>query len=49
MIPLMKVYVPENIGETLQDIFDTGFITEGDYSDEFEKKLGEYIGNQIHV
>ena len=45
MIPLMKVYVPENIGETLQDVFDTGFVTEGDYSDEFEKKLGEYIGN----
>ena len=45
MIPLMKVHAPENIGETIQDVFDTGFITEGEYSDMFEKKLGEYIGN----
>lgn len=45
MIPLMKVSLPPNVGEIVQRVADTGFVTEGEFSDEFEKKFGEYIGN----
>jgi perosamine synthetase len=41
MIPLFKVHVPRNIGSTLQAVFDTGMITEGTYSDEFEHQLSK--------
>lgn len=41
MIPLFKVHVPQNIGSALQAVFDTGMITEGTYSDEFERQLSE--------
>ena len=39
MIPLMKVHTPKGIGEKLQEVFDSGFLTEGEYSDEFEKQF----------
>ena len=45
MIPLFKVHIPADIGTTLQEVFDSGFITEGEYSDKFEKAIGEYIEN----
>ncbi|MAP54331.1 MAG: pyridoxal-5'-phosphate-dependent protein [Altibacter sp.] len=45
MIPLMKVHSPPNIGETLQSVWDSGFVTEGEYSDRFEKEFADYIGN----
>ena len=45
MIPLMKVHSPPDIGQKLQEVFDTGMITEGDISDLFEQKFGEYINN----
>ena len=28
MIPLMKVHTPKGIGEKLQEVFDSGFLTE---------------------
>lgn len=45
MIPLMKVHTPPNIGQVLQEVWDSGFVTEGEYSDRFEKEFGEWIGN----
>ena len=45
MIPLMQVHKPANVGKIIQKVWDSGFVTEGDYSDEFEKKFGHYIGN----
>jgi len=45
MIQLMKVHTPPNIGKILQDVWDSGFVTEGEYSDKFERLFGEYIGN----
>lgn len=45
MIPLFKINVPKNIGIKLQEVFDSGMITEGKYSDQFEKEFGEFIGN----
>tara|TARA_R110002020_G_scaffold417397_1_gene626520 strand:- start:46 stop:1143 length:1098 start_codon:yes stop_codon:yes gene_type:complete len=46
MIPLFKVHAPNNIGQKLQEVFDSGFLTEGEYSDKFEKSLANYIGNE---
>ena len=46
MIPLMHVHTPPHIGKVLQEVFDSGFITEGEYSDKFEKQFGEYIENK---
>lgn len=46
MIPLFKINVPKNIGAKLQEVFDSGMITEGHYSDQFEKEFGEFIGNK---
>ena len=45
MLPLFKVHKPEGIGEILEGVFDSGFLTEGDYSDQFERSLGDWIGN----
>lgn len=45
MIPLMKIHKPKNIGKIIEEVWDSGFITEGEFSDKFEKKFGEYIGN----
>lgn len=41
MIPLFKVHIPPNLGATLQQVFDSGMITEGKYSDEFEASLAK--------
>lgn len=46
MIPLFKIHSPPDIGRTIQEVFDSGFITEGEKSDLFERKLGDLIGNK---
>ena len=49
MIPLFKVHTPENLGRALEETFQSGFITEGAKSDEFESLFGKFIGNDnIH-
>jgi len=45
MINLFKVHKPENVSKVLEEVFDSGFLTEGDYSDKFEKSFSEFIGN----
>jgi len=45
MIPLMKVHSPEGIGKVLEEVWHSGFVTEGEYSDQFEKDFSLYIGN----
>ena len=45
MIPLFKIHQPDNIGAKLQEVFDSGFLTEGSYSDQFEKDFSDFIGN----
>lgn len=45
MIPLMKVHLPPNVGEVVENVVQTGFVTEGEFSDEFERLFGEYIDN----
>ncbi len=46
MIPLFKVHTPKNIGEKLQEVFDSGFLTEGKWSDDFENIFSEYVNNE---
>jgi perosamine synthetase len=45
-IPLFKVHYPENIGQKIQEVFESGFITEGEYSDRFEQTFGTYVDNE---
>ena len=45
MIPLFKVHAPLGIAETIAKVWDSGFITEGEYSDKFEKAFGNYVHN----
>lgn len=45
MIPLFKVHCPEGIGQKIEEVFRTGFITEGEKSDQFEKEFGNYVDN----
>lgn len=45
MIPLFKIFKPPGIGKIIEEVYDSGFITEGDYSDRFEQLFSQYIGN----
>jgi dTDP-4-amino-4,6-dideoxygalactose transaminase len=45
MIPLFKVFIPKGMGSKIEDLFNTGFVSEGVYSDEFENKFSERVGN----
>ena len=44
MIPLFKPYMPEALPE-VDSILHSGILAYGKWGHEFEKKLGEYIGN----
>lgn len=44
-IPLFRVNMPANMDQILKPVLESGFITEGPRSKEFETKLGEWIGN----
>ena len=45
MIPLFKVHKPNGIAATVAAVWDSGFVSEGTYSDEFEGRFGEYVQN----
>jgi dTDP-4-amino-4,6-dideoxygalactose transaminase len=46
MIPLFKIHSNPNIGNAVQKVFDSGFIAQGSVVDEFEEKLGSYLGTK---
>jgi len=46
MIPLFKVHKPIGVEKLISEVWESGFITEGEYSDKFEKMFGEYVGNK---
>ena len=46
MIPLYKVFMPENIAEVLKPVLLSGFITEGPKAKQFEQEFQKYIGNE---
>lgn len=45
MIPLFKVHKPEGVEKMLSDVWNSGFVSEGEYSDRFEKMFGDYVEN----
>tara|TARA_B100000945_G_C20389227_1_gene601372 strand:+ start:523 stop:1608 length:1086 start_codon:yes stop_codon:yes gene_type:complete len=45
MIPLFKIHHPKGIGEKIENLFESGFLTEGEKSDMFEKMFSDFIGN----
>ena len=45
MIPLFKIHSPAGVGTKIQEVFDAGVITEGEFSDRFESEFGSYVGN----
>lgn len=46
MIPLFKPYISAKCAETLSEVFSKCALTEGEYSDEFEEAIGDYISNK---
>lgn len=51
MIPIMKPTLPQfsKLEERYREIFENGWITNGKYVDEFEKKCAEYLGAEEAV
>jgi len=45
MIQLFKVHCPSGIGQRIEEVFQSGFITEGEYSDKFEELFSHYVKN----
>lgn len=45
MIPLFKVYMANDVDDFVLPVLHSGYIGEGDKTKLFEKKFGEYIGN----
>ena len=41
-IPLIKPYINESIKQRVCDVLDSGYLTEGPVTREFENKLKEY-------
>ncbi|MBI3273775.1 MAG: DegT/DnrJ/EryC1/StrS family aminotransferase [Candidatus Colwellbacteria bacterium] len=44
-IPLMKVHIPPSAIKPLLKVLDSGYVSEGDVSHEFERRFQKYIGN----
>ena len=49
MIPLFKPYMSKDCIASLSEIFEKGALTEGDFSDKFEKSFSDYIENENTV
>ncbi len=43
-IPLIKPYITQAIKDKVCDVLDSGYLTEGPVTREFENKLKEYLG-----
>jgi perosamine synthetase len=46
MIPLFAVHMPTTVDKPLLDVLHSGYIGQGKKVEEFEKALGQYIGNE---
>ena len=49
MIPLFKPYMSKDCISSLSEIFEKGALTEGEFSDKFEKCFSDYIENENTV
>jgi len=45
MIPLFRVHHPRGVGDKIEKLFESGFITEGEFSDRFEMEFSKYVEN----
>lgn len=45
MIPLFKVHSPSDVGEIVKSVFDKGVLSEGQYSDMFERSFSDLVKN----
>ncbi len=43
-IPLIKPYITQEIKDKVMEVLDSGYLTEGPVTKEFENKLKEYVG-----
>lgn len=46
MISLFKIHHPKGVGKKIEEVFESGFITEGEYSDEFESVFQKFVDSQ---
>lgn len=49
MIPLIKPYISEEELLKIKEVLETGYLTEGAYTEEFEKKFAKYVGTKYAV
>ncbi|MBN1276490.1 MAG: DegT/DnrJ/EryC1/StrS aminotransferase family protein [Deltaproteobacteria bacterium] len=43
-IPLIKPYITQEVKDKVCDVLDSGYLTEGPVTEEFEKAFREYVG-----
>ena len=46
MISLFKIHHPKGIGKKIEEVFESGFITEGEHSDKFESEFQKFMDSQ---
>ncbi|ENM3897662.1 UDP-4-amino-4-deoxy-L-arabinose--oxoglutarate aminotransferase [Vibrio cholerae] len=46
MVPLFKVFMPDNISNGLNKILHSGQLSYGEHTKDFERKLRTYVGNE---
>jgi perosamine synthetase len=49
MIPLFKVHIPQSVIDPLRETLLSGFIGQGKKVDEFERKIGRFLGNDFSL
>ena len=49
MIPLIKPFVGEEELMKIKEVLDSGYLTEGSVTEEFEKKFANYVGAKYAV
>ena len=49
MVPLHKVYMPDDINLEISEVLSSGNLGYGSYSKSFEKKIREFIGNELTI
>jgi len=49
MIPLIKPFIGEEELTKIKEVLDSGYLTEGSVTEEFEKKFAKYIGSEYAI
>ena len=48
-IPLTRPYITQEVKDKVCEVLDSGYLTEGNVTLEFEQTVGEYIGCEYAV